>query len=498
MRRSYALTGLLLAGLALAPFAVGAPKAPKETKEQRKARKAAEKELKKVKKKLPKVLVAIQRAKPEQVDQYREIGTKMIQQLEKINHPVCADYILELAPRCEDHELFVQLRDTLAFLDSDEVAKHLTARLKSMTEKKPDKKLRVTWEQKIIILQAFRSLKGEAVNEGTAIALADINMNVLRLAVRIAGSKEDKRVVSALIDLLEKVEKTGGNIYFSCRQSLVDLTGEDFFTHGKWKGWWEENKAKFDFKEKGNKKVFGTVERKGEEKPEFFGSEVKSNRVLFVIDTSGSMIMTDPPEDYDKSLDEYEKTPLVQERQRMERAREALRKAVKNLLPTQYFNIMRYSSAVDSWQRQDKLLVPATPQNKASALNFVDKLQYGGATYTHLALQRAFAYTDVDEIYFLSDGSPQPQARKIGNPGPQQVAFDKEEINRILKDVQKWNRFRKVKINTFGFTGPGAWHIRQLGPRGVTLPKKPEFIRHFGEFMNDLAKVTGGQAIKLS
>lgn len=481
---------LALTGLAVIP-AHGKDK-KKESKEQKKARKAAEKATKKSSKRLLKAMKALQRAKNDDArEQIREKCIEFVREFENINHYVAADFIINWAPNCADEEVYSVARDALASMNTEEVADHLTERFKETK----NKKLRVDWRQKIMILDAFKDNNAASTNEATVLGLSDSNPAVRRSAVAIAGRKESKDVISALIEVLKAVDKRGGLFYFQVRQALVDLTGEDFFTHDKWTGWWQSKKDSFDFSQKGEKKEAGTVERKAEEVPKFFGTEIKSSSCLFIIDISGSMRMTDPPESYDKGITEYQKTAPDPKRQRIERAKAALLKVIKTLQPTQQFNIIRYSSAVNSWQKKDQL-VPATDGNKQAASAFIEAIKEGGGTETFQALQRAYkAYPNIDTIYLLSDGAPSPG--KLGNPGEQQQGFERAEIKKIINWVKQNNRFRRIKIHTFGFAGPGAWH-KKWGPRSVTLPTDPKYISHFAEFMQELAAVTQGDYNPLS
>src|SRR5207244_981605 len=96
---------------------------------------------------------------------------------------------------------------------------------------------------------------------GVVAALDDVDLNVLGPTIVAAGKKEEKRVIEALVKVLQKLEKVGGNEYHSARQALVSLTGQDFFTHEKWKEWWAANKDSFEFGKKGEAKEAKTQER---------------------------------------------------------------------------------------------------------------------------------------------------------------------------------------------------------------------------------------------
>jgi hypothetical protein len=488
MKKQLGWGALALSILALSLGELSAQdKGQDKSKDDPKARKAAEAAIKKAGRKLVTIVKALPKTPEDKKGELRDLANTQVRELELANHPLIADLYLDLGTTIEDRDIYENIANSLASMTSNEaVTEHLALRLKSRS----DKKLRLIWQQRVMALDAIKSAKGAAAIAGTIAGLEDDEPPVRRAAIEIAGSKEDKAVIVALIKVLGELKDDGGLAYIRARQALVELTGQDFFTHEKWASWWDANKDSFDFGKKGEVKEARTVERKEEEIPRFFGTEVASNRCVFIIDVSGSMQMTDPPENWDKDIAEYEKLQPEEARQRITRARQALMKVVKTLQPTQLFNVYRYSSAVQPLEPKDAL-IPATPANKDRAQKFVETIKEGGGTETFIALKRAFdSVRDLDTIYLLSDGAPSPG--KIGNPGDQQQQFEKEEIERLLSWIETNNRYRRIKIYTFGFDGPGAYH-KKWGPRSVTLPTDPKYISHFGDFMRRLAAMTGGE-----
>ncbi|MCA9520265.1 MAG: VWA domain-containing protein, partial [Myxococcales bacterium] len=91
--------------------------------------------------------------------------------------------------------------------------------------------------------------------------------------------------------------------------------------------------------------------------------EIIGKGVVFVIDTSGSM-----------------------SGEKMTRAKAALKYCLKKLNPKDWFNIVRFSSDVE---RFEKWQVPANSHNIKRALKFVDQLEAAGATAFHEALTNA-------------------------------------------------------------------------------------------------------------
>ncbi len=344
---------------------------------------------------------------------------------------------------------------------------------------------------RVFICEAFDRMEGDPVIEGLVSAVSkDPQLPVRRAAMNAMPNKRDRRIVSALVDLLAKLEKDGGLLWEKCRQTLTDLTGEDHPTPEAWKAFWDGVKETFDFDaNRGDKTEAETRER--QEVPKFFGSEVMSNRVLFIIDISGSMKMTDPekpfiPGDDDEAKAAYKKLemePIVPPRQRINRAKEELKRVVNGLGEHQRFSCMTFSDAARFW---NKTLVPANAANKASAVKWVDTLREGGGTRTDIAFDKAFQMNaDVDTMIFLSDGAPMRDPNKV---------IDDEFMDEILTSVKKENRWRKVTIATLGFDGPGIWHSR-WGTRPVTIvnPFDPTQCAALAGFLQRLAAENGGE-----
>ncbi|MEZ4411052.1 MAG: VIT domain-containing protein [Polyangiales bacterium] len=112
--------------------------------------------------------------------------------------------------------------------------------------------------------------------------------------------------------------------------------------------------------------------------------EVIGKDVLFVCDTSGSMAG-----------------------EKMEHAREALRAWIQRLNPDDTFNILRFSTDVESLAESS---LSASPENRARALRFVSGFEAGGGTAIMPALQQALAVPPRRGapriVVFLTDGMP--------------------------------------------------------------------------------------------
>ena len=155
--------------------------------------------------------------------------------------------------------------------------------------------------------------------------------------------------------------------------------------------------------------------------PTFFGSEITSKRVIFILDVSGSMAEGSPP--------------------RIELVKKELKSVIEKLSPAVKFNIIAFGSKVLVWSR--KKMVKATDAAKKKAKKFVDSFEASGLTHTDEALKAAFAVEDVDTIYLLSDGAPY----RAEHGESLSISF----IESILEWTAKANRFRRIRIHTLGF-----------------------------------------------
>jgi Mg-chelatase subunit ChlD len=75
-----------------------------------------------------------------------------------------------------------------------------------------------------------------------------------------------------------------------------------------------------------------------------------------------------------------------------------------------------------------------------AAHSWLDERVFDGGTNLFGGLEEAFTRKDLEEIILLTDGMP--SAGEVQDP------------HRILAWVQRWNRWRKVRISTIGLSAP--------------------------------------------
>ncbi|MEW6742434.1 MAG: HEAT repeat domain-containing protein [Planctomycetota bacterium] len=281
-------------------------------------------------------------------------------------------------------------------------------------------------------------------------------------AIQALGVLRHPDSVEPLVELYVKEE---GRLREEIYQALQKLTGYDYGPYpDRWLEWWQRSRDGFQFPSDAEmtRRKSESVDsaRRYAEMPKastFAGVPTASQRIVFVIDTSGSM----------EDLISNRETFLLKDRsykslEKMEVVKEELTRTVEQLAANVSFNIIAFATKVEKWKRQ---LVPATLLNKQQAADFVKRLEPiegasmtfkgaarrlpGGAglgkTNTYDALMTALggeqgedydqsASVPIDTIFFLSDG--QPTTGKYVDPVD------------IRAEVRRVNKLRKIVIHT--------------------------------------------------
>ncbi len=216
----------------------------------------------------------------------------------------------------------------------------------------------------------------------------------------------------------------------------------------------------------------------------FFGLPVTADHVVFVIDTSGSMVLLDRPGGHALSEADLRRAdpgdPVVRDLARITRAKTELAAAIAGLRPDQRFNVIAFASDVRTW-RQD--LVVADDAARASALAFVEALTPGGLTRTREALEAALAHPTVEAIYLLSDGAP------ADRPGDADALRQQAHEGARACLALAREHPRRVRIHVLGMDGPGI-HLDRWGARDT--PDDPAYLQMLRRFLEELARATGG------
>jgi hypothetical protein len=233
-------------------------------------------------------------------------------------------------------------------------------------------------------------------------------------------------------------------------RALMSLTGQE---HGPyfdpWDRWWREAKESKSFVMP--KEPVGR--RRGQEKGgvTFYGIHTFSDRILFVLDVSGSMEQASRPGPEGESV-----AP------RIDVARKEIAGAIGTMNEGERFNVILFNHSVIPWQAR---MTEVTEASKKQAIRWAVEQAPVGGTNIHDALEAGFRMAhrvtgrpDVDTIMFMTDG--RPTAGKLQDP------------KAILDRVRDWSRTASVTIHCVG-----------VG-------------EHDADFLAELAKIGNGEYVK--
>jgi hypothetical protein len=227
-------------------------------------------------------------------------------------------------------------------------------------------------------------------------------------AVRGLTKTRKRESIDLLVDRLDKEE---GRMLAEIVDALHTLTGKPFgYAPGQWKEWWAGVKEDFILPEKAQAVISSQAGM-----TTYHGVPVLSNRMVFLVDISGSM------------------SEATGSESRMDQSKKELLRVLGQLGKDAQVNMVFFDDRVEPWR---KMLVPIRP-NLKEAQALVSKIAPRGSTNIFDALETAFAHKEADTIYLLSDGAP-TNGRII----------DEDDI---LKEVRKMNRLRQIVIHTISF-----------------------------------------------
>lgn len=240
------------------------------------------------------------------------------------------------------------------------------------------------------------------------------------------------RNLSSIPALISRLERTVGIEQDRTTHELRLLTAEDFGTRAKrWAKWWTDNGANFAMPtlSDATKADSQRTDRRANNQTQtaFFGLQVTSDRVAFVIDLSGSM----------NGKTKSGKT-------RLEVLKEQLDQFLAVYPSGQLFNLIFFGKKASKWRPELTLM---NDKIRATARTHVRSLKAPGATAIYDGIQAAFEDPRVDTIYLLTDG------------GPSGGTID--DIDEIIAEVRRWNSLRHIIIHSVS-VGRDARLLRSL------------------------------------
>lgn len=308
-----------------------------------------------------------------------------------------------------------------------------------------------------------------------AAAVADPRWQVRAAAAAGLGASGRAAAVLPLIEALKKAE---GRTVDDLHAALVALTGRTLpAAAAAWEAWWAKDGANFRGPKDpgyGEAAKGGGAEGGGEagagaadgggNRVSFYGIETRSERMLFILDFSGSM--------------NFAGSSTEKERKKIDVLLEEMRRTLAGLPDGSKFNIIGFSADVRVWKKGPQARDAKTAKD---AMEWVEKQAVIGSTNIYDALETGFkamgvgagkdkSYEPVyDTIFFMTDGKP--TSGKV------------QDTSLILGDVRRWNDGRKIRIHVVGM---GGKEKGGAGPRGDDLDRK---------FLEDLAEQNQGKAV---
>jgi len=298
------------------------------------------------------------------------------------------------------------------------------------------------WRIRLAVADVMASQKPFDVNvRGTLRKLLTDDEPVVRQ--RTAASVGESRITELLPEVAALLDDSHVKTRAVAHDALRHLTHKDLgYDPEDWIEWWKHQ-----------------TEEVGAIKPSpsssvvtYYGVSVRSDRLIFVVDVSGSMSM-----------------PKGGTTTRIEVARRELRRVLALLDPDTLFNVIVFSDKVKAWRKGQAL---ATKDNVARVTQWLDRTlaEPRGGTFMYAAFEKAFTENpDMDTMYLLTDG----------------LASDGEPIvpEAILASIDGWNRYRRVTIDTFALT---------LEDETPATPPAAN-LEPIKAFMRQVAAITGGR-----
>ena len=245
-----------------------------------------------------------------------------------------------------------------------------------------------------------------------------------------------KEMVPALIARLGK-EKD------SARQSdvlnlLVKRTGVNMGLVARdWNKWWKETGDRFEFPKAS---AAGAPKANTVVVPTYFGLEVASKRVIFLVDASISMLQSATGPKKKGRKKNLKGAPGT----KMAALKKELTSILKKLPDTTMVNIIFFNVGPIPWKSS---LQPLRGRGRQEAIAFVNNLDCKLKTNIYDSLVLALKDRRADTLFLLSDGKP------IGG------TFTKPAD--ILREIGAKNRVRGAKINCISF-GQETPFLKQL------------------------------------
>jgi HEAT repeat protein len=291
----------------------------------------------------------------------------------------------------------------------------------------------------------------------------DKDWRVKATAIAATVMFREKKCIQPLIKMLESGE---GRLKEDAHHALVRLTGKQYSNNPvRWRKWWTKAQGRFVVpteaelkKKEAELKAAMAAYESSEDSPPFLGIKTKSQRILFILDVSGSMQDLVIPTGTSKEKVEKFRELYGEGDTKIDLCRNQLINTIAGLKKHVKFNILLFDSEIRPWKKK---LVSATAGKRNQAFKFLadltpetikDRLVRDdkGGTNTFAALNWAFGLKKGpqekpsknhtvagDTVFLLTDGLPSV-GRMI-------------DVNELLRYFTVVNRRAKIVFHTLTF-----------------------------------------------
>ena len=286
------------------------------------------------------------------------------------------------------------------------------------------------WEDRVLALDATGAAGEVAFLDEVAKNLRHARWQVRLAAAEALGKLRTPASIPVLMGVLQREEES--RVRDGVAASLYGLTGmnlyDDFAT---WTRWWKEHETDFRIPDRVEplppRHAGGTTAG-------FYGIPLRSDRIAFVVDQSGSM----------SASFTYATPAGTVVGTRLDIAIRELLEAVAELGDKDRVNVILFHTTVHPWR---KGLQRLSPRNRQDLGEHLRKQKPMGGTNLFDALELALQDPDVKTVFLLSDGAP----------GAGKYVTEDD----ILREVGRLNQTQRTAIHTIAI-GQDSSLMRRL------------------------------------
>tara|TARA_R110002072_G_scaffold10569_3_gene49111 strand:- start:15853 stop:17673 length:1821 start_codon:yes stop_codon:yes gene_type:complete len=281
------------------------------------------------------------------------------------------------------------------------------------------------WAVRLAALEVMTSLPGSVAFDIVAASLVDPHPGVRRAAIEANLAWRRRDSIPALINLLERDSQ---RLTLHAADALQLLTGLDLGKNpARWRQWWDAeghaNPLPSLAEAEAAREDRLARRQASETQGAFYGIPLISDRVCFVLDTSGSM------------------TALTGETSittRLDAVKAELTRSLDYIPDGARFNMIFFASDQDSFKKD---LVEMDARVRRDAKRWVARKDAGGGTAIYNAIMLALRDPDVDTIVVLSDGLPSGGTT--------------DDPLEIIEHVRDATELSEVVVHAVSFNAPG-------------------------------------------